>query len=205
MRKRKQKKGNVSQTVIVNVAKSGARGRAPRGAPRGAPRANTVVTYTDQTPLLNLVKEFTQNNRLMLEGSRDNITRPTEPRLSIAPDPRLLIPQTIDPSIGPAQRLSMNRLTPPNLPTLPNLPKTLDPMNRSSTLDPMNRSSFGKLLPIPPKRSRSVSPPRAPPKPTRGLATPRDTPRKNRASPPPIPTKGLARTRAPRSVNRYEI
>jgi hypothetical protein len=60
----------------------------------------------------------------------------------------------------------------------------------------MNRSSFGKLQL--PKRSRSVSPPRTPPKPTKGLATPR----KNRAS-PPKPTKGL--TRAPRSVNRYEI
>ena len=185
-RKTKQKKGNVSQTVIVNVAKSGARGAR---APRAAPRAN-VVTYTDQTPLLNLVKEFTQNNRLMLEGSRDNIT---QPRLSIAPMNRLT---TIDPSIGPAQRLSMNLLNPPTPMTFPpTLPQTLDPMNRSTTLDPMNRSSFGKLMP---KRSRSVSPPRTPPKPTKGLATPR----KNRAS-PPKPTKGL--TRAPRSVNRYEI
>ena len=178
-RKTKQKKGNVSQTVIVNVTKSGARGGRAR-----APRAN-VVTYTDQTPLLNLVKEFTQNNRLMLEGSRDNIT---QPRLSIAQDPmNRLIPQTIDPSIGPAQRLSMNLLNPPTPMTFPpTLPQTLDPMNRSS---------FGKLMP---KRSRSVSPPRTPPKPTKGLATPR----KNRAS-PPKPTKGL--TRAPRSVNRYEI
>ena len=168
-RKTKQKKGNVSQTVIVNVAKSGARGAR---APRAAPRAN-VVTYTDQTPLLNLVKEFTQNNRLMLEGSRDNIT---QPRLSIAPMNRLT---TIDPSIGPAQRLSMNLLNPPTPMTFPpTLPQTLDPMNRSTTLDPMNRSSFGKLMP---KRSRSVSPPRTPPKPTKGL------------------------TRAPRSVNRYEI
>jgi hypothetical protein len=193
-RKLKQKTGDL--TVIVNVGGAPTKkGRKKRGKSRARggsvrPAKNFVVSYTDQTPTLNLLKEFSETNRLLLTG-QNNLA--TDPRLSIAPMNRL-IPTTVDPSIGPAQRLSMNLMNQPPLVQMnrSNIPKdaetktrppkdstTESPMNRSSmnrltpptsplpqTLDPMNRSTSvdprSSFGKLLPKHSRSVSPPRAP-------------------------------------------
>ena len=125
-RKLKQKTGDL--TVIVNVGGAPTKkGRKKRGKSRARggsvrPAKNFVVSYTDQTPTLNLLKEFSETNRLLLTG-QNNLTT----GLSIAPMNRL-IPQTIDPSIGPAQRLSMNLMNKPPL-----VHQRSDPMNRSTT------------------------------------------------------------------------
>jgi hypothetical protein len=114
-RKLKQTTGNL--TVVVNVGgvptKKGRKKRGKSRARGGSvrPAKNFVVSYTDQTPTLNLLKEFSETNRLLLTG-QNNLAN--DPRLSIAPMNRL-IPQTIDPSIGPAQRLSMNLMNQPPL------------------------------------------------------------------------------------------
>ena len=153
-RKLKQTTGNL--TVVVNVGgvptkkvrKKRGKSRA-RGGGSVRPAKNFVVSYTDQTPTLNLLKEFSETNRLLLTG-QNNLTT----GLSIAPMNRL-IPQTIDPSIGPAQRLSMNRMNEPplvqmnrsNIPAeTPNIPKATEsppkkPMDAFPKTPPPNRSA----------------------------------------------------------------
>jgi len=71
-RKLKQKTGDL--TVIVNVGGAPTKkGRKKRGKSRARggsvrPAKNFVVSYTDQTPTLNLLKEFSETNRLLLTG-----------------------------------------------------------------------------------------------------------------------------------------
>ena len=96
-RKLKQTTGNL--TVVVNVGgvptkkvrKKRGKSRA-RGGGSVRPAKNFVVSYTDQTPTLNLLKEFSETNRLLLTG-RNNLM------LEAPAAPARIAAQTSDPSV----------------------------------------------------------------------------------------------------------
>ena len=107
-RKLKQTTGNL--TVVVNVGgvptkkvrKKRGKSRA-RGGGSVRPAKNFVVSYTDQTPTLNLLKEFSETNRLLLTG-RNNLM------LEAPAAPARLAAQTSDPSVmGTAYSIDTTR------------------------------------------------------------------------------------------------
>jgi hypothetical protein len=105
-RKLKQRTGDL--TVIVNVGgvptKKGRKKRGKSRARGGSvrPAKNFVVSYTDQTPTLNLLKEFSETNRLLLTGQNN-----------LAPPARLTAGQS-DPSVmGSTYSIDTTRLDPP--------------------------------------------------------------------------------------------
>ena len=110
-RKLKQRTGDL--TVIVNVGgvptkkvrKKRGKSRA-RGGGSVRPAKNFVVSYTDQTPTLNLLKEFSETNRLLLTG-QNNLA----PALAAAPAaPARLAAQTSEPSVmGTAYSIDTTR------------------------------------------------------------------------------------------------
>jgi len=96
-RKLKQTTGNL--TVVVNVGgvptkkvrKKRGKSRA-RGGGSVRPAKNFVVSYTDQTPTLNLLKEFSETNRLLLTGQNNLM-------LEAPAAPARIAAQTSDPSV----------------------------------------------------------------------------------------------------------
>ena len=107
-RKLKQTTGNL--TVVVNVGgvptkkvrKKRGKSRA-RGGGSVRPAKNFVVSYTDQTPTLNLLKEFSETNRLLLTGQNNLM-------LEAPAAPARIAAQTSDPSVmGTAYSIDTTR------------------------------------------------------------------------------------------------
>ena len=125
-RKLKQTTGNL--TVVVNVGgvptkkvrKKRGKSRA-RGGGSVRPAKNFVVSYTDQTPTLNLLKEFSETNRLLLTG-RNNLM------LEAPAAPARIAAQTSDPSVmGTAYSIDTTRPDPPRPNRLAPAPLAPDP------------------------------------------------------------------------------
>jgi hypothetical protein len=132
-RKLKQTTGNL--TVVVNVGgvptkkvrKKRGKSRA-RGGGSVRPAKNFVVSYTDQTPTLNLLKEFSETNRLLLTG-QNNLAPP-----AMLAAPARLAAQTSAPSVtasapsvtGTAYSIDTTRLDPPR-------PNRLTPQSSTTT------------------------------------------------------------------------
>ncbi len=131
-RKLKQTTGNL--TVVVNVGgvptkkvrKKRGKSRA-RGGGSVRPAKNFVVSYTDQTPTLNLLKEFSETNRLLLTG-RNNLM------LEAPAAPARIAAQTSDPSVmGTAYSIDTTRPDPPRPNRLAPAPLAPDPPRPAPT------------------------------------------------------------------------
>ena len=164
MVKRKLKQTTGDLTVVVNVGGAPTKkGRKKRGKSRARggrggsvrPAKNFVVSYTDQTPTLTLLKEFSETNRLLLTG-QNNLT-PALPALT-APD--RLAAQTSAPSVmGTAYSIDTtrpidtprpNRLAPvaprpvatPPAPDPPAPVAAPEPLSRQGSLTGFEREMF---------------------------------------------------------------
>jgi len=133
-RKLKQTTGNL--TVVVNVGgvptkkvrKKRGKSRA-RGGGSVRPAKNFVVSYTDQTPTLNLLKEFSETNRLLLTG-QNNLAPPA----MLAAPARLAAPSVTAPApsvTGTAYSIDTTRLDPPR-------PNRLTPQSSATTTRPID-------------------------------------------------------------------
>ena len=158
-RKLKQTTGNL--TVVVNVGgvptkkvrKKRGKSRA-RGGGSVRPAKNFVVSYTDQTPTLNLLKEFSETNRLLLTGQNNLM-------LEAPAAPARIAAQTSDPSVmGTAYSIDTthkydrprpNRLAPeppapdPPAPSAPARPAPARPAQGRQAAESQDLSGFRKL------------------------------------------------------------
>ena len=152
-RKLKQTTGNL--TVVVNVGgvptkkvrKKRGKSRA-RGGGSVRPAKNFVVSYTDQTPTLNLLKEFSETNRLLLTGQNNLM-------LEAPAAPARIAAQTSDPSVmGTAYSIDTthkydrprpNRLAPEPPAPDPPAPARPAPARGRQAAESQDLSGFRKL------------------------------------------------------------